>query len=138
MMTVLQAAFRMNVCPETVRRWIRSGRLQAERISDSGEFLIPEESLKEFCKNNPKYKRLFGKPPLEQPPEICETAADASLLLDKKNAVEICALNCRIAELEKALDGFKAASGFIQKEITDIKRRVNILLSITENKQPPR
>ena len=47
---------RLNVNPETVRRWIRNGKLKAKSSGSKKEgFKISEASYKNFIKNNPKY-----------------------------------------------------------------------------------
>jgi excisionase family DNA binding protein len=43
MLTVPEAALRINRKPETVRRWIRSGRLRATRVGT--QHLIDEDDL---------------------------------------------------------------------------------------------
>lgn len=41
--------------PETVRRWIRSGKLGTTKISNKTGNVISEEALNKFIKNTPKY-----------------------------------------------------------------------------------
>ncbi len=51
MVEVAIAAKRLRKCPETIRRYIRSGQLRAERGpggSRRGNYLIPESALLEF------------------------------------------------------------------------------------------
>ncbi|MGH8898213.1 MAG: helix-turn-helix domain-containing protein [Egibacteraceae bacterium] len=43
MLTVPQAAARVSKSPETIRRWIRSGRLRAQKVGT--QHLIDEEDL---------------------------------------------------------------------------------------------
>jgi excisionase family DNA binding protein len=43
MLTVLQAARRLGKNPETIRRWIRSGRLRAQKVGN--QRLIDEDDL---------------------------------------------------------------------------------------------
>lgn len=55
--TVLQIASKLNVNPETVRRWIREGKLHAIRPSCNKKgFRLYEKSLSDFLDKNPKYK----------------------------------------------------------------------------------
>ncbi len=59
MLTVPEAARRAGRTPETVRRWIRSGRLRAERVGT--QHVIDEQDL----------ARLVEEPwPVEIPPEL--------------------------------------------------------------------
>ena len=45
MLTVKDVSVRFDVTNETVRRWIRSGKLNAVKTTNKGGFLIEEESL---------------------------------------------------------------------------------------------
>ena len=54
--TIADISERLNVNPETVRRWIRNGKLKAKLSRSKKEgFKISEASYKNFIKNNPKY-----------------------------------------------------------------------------------
>ena len=46
----------LGVNPETVRRWIRTGRLKAEKRCNKWGSLISDPSLNQFLSENPKYK----------------------------------------------------------------------------------
>lgn len=52
---VKEVAKILNTSEETVRRWIRSGKLQASMDSRKGGSVITEAMLKEFAKETPKY-----------------------------------------------------------------------------------
>ena len=55
--TVSQIASKLNVNPETVRNWIRDGRLNAIRSSCKKKgYRIDEKSLSDFLDKNPVYK----------------------------------------------------------------------------------
>lgn len=55
--TVSQIASKLDVNPETVRRWIRDGRLDAVRSSCKKKgSRIDEKSLSDFLDKNPRYK----------------------------------------------------------------------------------
>ena len=57
--TVCQVASMLNVSPETVRRWIRKGDLNAIKPNYKKEgFRIDEDSISEFINNRKKYKVL--------------------------------------------------------------------------------
>ena len=53
--SVKQIADMLNTQPETVRRWIRSGKLYAEKSSRKEGHVVTEESLNKFLKKTPKY-----------------------------------------------------------------------------------
>lgn len=53
--SVKQIADMLNTKPETVRRWIRSGKLKAEQSSRKDGNVITEEDLNKFLKSSPKY-----------------------------------------------------------------------------------
>lgn len=52
MLTVREVADRLNVHPETVKRWLRSGRLKGTKLPAGrwgrGEWRIAEEDLQAF------------------------------------------------------------------------------------------
>lgn len=52
---VKEVAKILSTSEETVRRWIRSGKLQASMDSRKGGSVITEAMLKEFVKGTPKY-----------------------------------------------------------------------------------
>lgn len=54
--TITDISERLNINPETVRRWIRNGKLKAKLSgSKKSGYKISEASYKDFIKNNPKY-----------------------------------------------------------------------------------
>lgn len=53
--TVKEISEILNTNPETVRRWIRDGRLEAEQVSRKDGNVVSERSLNEFLKKTPKY-----------------------------------------------------------------------------------
>ena len=56
--TVKQISELLNTNPETVRRWIRSGKLAASQNSKKGGNIISEEALVQFLHATPKYAGL--------------------------------------------------------------------------------
>lgn len=60
-MTVKQVAVVMRVDPETVRRWIRTGKLPAEKSSRKEGFVITNIALLEFVSRCPRYSGLMPK-----------------------------------------------------------------------------
>lgn len=57
---VQQISEMLNTNPETVRRWIRSGKLKAEQDSRKSGNLISEDSLKKFMLSSSKYAGLVA------------------------------------------------------------------------------
>lgn len=55
---VKQISELLNTNPETVRRWIRSGKLAASQHSKKGGNIISEEALMQFLRATPKYAGL--------------------------------------------------------------------------------
>ena len=55
-----QVADILKTNPETVRRWIRSGKLKAEKTSNKTGNVILESSLENFGKIMPKYNQLIA------------------------------------------------------------------------------
>ena len=49
----------LNVSEETVRRWIRNGKLKSECKSKKQGNVIKRNDLEDFLNNNPKYKFAF-------------------------------------------------------------------------------
>ncbi len=60
--SVKQIAEMLNTNPETVRRWIRDGKLEATQYSKKGGNIVEERALQAFLDATPKYapKRLDG------------------------------------------------------------------------------
>lgn len=56
MYTVKEVAIMLGVNQETVRRWVRTGILQASKESRKDGFSISEVELSQFIHKNPKYK----------------------------------------------------------------------------------
>ena len=52
--TVKEVAKMMNTSEETVRRWIRSGKLKANMDSRKKGSVITDAMLREFTRNTPK------------------------------------------------------------------------------------
>lgn len=58
--SVQQISKLLKTNPETVRRWIRSGKLSAVQDSRKRGNLVSEEALKKFMKETPKYAVLVA------------------------------------------------------------------------------
>lgn len=60
--TVKEVAKMMNTSEETVRRWIRSGKLKANMDSRKKGSVITDVMLREFTRNTPKYAVALANP----------------------------------------------------------------------------
>lgn len=58
--TVQQISKLLKTNPETVRRWIRSGKLSAVQDSRKSGNLVSEEALKKYMYESPKYAGLVA------------------------------------------------------------------------------
>ena len=58
--TVRQISEMLNTNPETVRRWIRDKKLNAEQSFRKDGNIITEEALQRFLKSTPKYALRVG------------------------------------------------------------------------------
>lgn len=58
--TVKQIADMLNTQPETVRRWIRNGKLYAEKASRKEGHVVTDASLNKFLKGSPKYAGMIA------------------------------------------------------------------------------
>ena len=104
--TVHDISKMLNVDPETVRRWIRTGNLNGTAMSKKGGYFVNEMELMKFVANKPKYRTLM----LQRDLHVHETYDDlvkASLrqtlqdLISKRDRI-----NKYIAQLETLLKEF--------------------------------
>ena len=100
MFTVIKVSQKLGVNPETVRRWIRAGKLQTKQ--EGQEHFITEEALEAFLRQNPKYSRFSLR-----------TADREDVLIAFKQ---------RLNTLETVSNGLKYQQDYIQAEITAMKR----------------
>lgn len=78
--TVTQVSKMCNVDPETVRRWIRTGILNATLENKRSGFHIDEESFKDFMIRYPKYGRIVS-PTVKRP--VIDSLNEIQIRLDK-------------------------------------------------------
>ena len=57
---VKQIADKINTQPETLRIWIRIGKLYAEKASRKDGHVVTESDLNKFLKSSPKYASMAG------------------------------------------------------------------------------
>ena len=58
--TVQQVAKMLKTNPETVRRWIRDGKLYADQVSRKTGNIITDDNLQHFIRIMPKYSTLYS------------------------------------------------------------------------------
>lgn len=58
--SVKEIAELLNTNPETVRRWIRSGKLKSDIDSRKGGNVVTQQMLDSFLKDSPKYAKIAG------------------------------------------------------------------------------
>lgn len=70
--TVLQIADLLDTNPETIRRWIRDDKLEAEQASRKSGNLVTEAALVRFLNETPKYAARASQKGLDlsRPPEV--------------------------------------------------------------------
>lgn len=142
--TVQQVADILKTNPETVRRWIRSGKLKAEKTSNKTGNVILASSLENFGKIMPKYNDLIAKNLVDA--SVSATLLGAATVLTasviggvcKAKAEEISKSEIDFNEMKKfilselnsrkkALIEKEKTLAILQKEISDEKEKINNL-----------
>lgn len=72
--TVKEISDMLKIDPETVRRWIRSGKLQAEQSSRKDGNVVTDQMFQSFLMQSPKYAKLVA-PLVATPVGVTVTAA---------------------------------------------------------------
>ena len=72
--TVKEISDMLKIDPETVRRWIRSGKLQAEQSSRKDGNVVTDQMFQSFLMQSPKYAKLVA-PLVSTPVGVTVTAA---------------------------------------------------------------
>lgn len=115
--TVRQIADMLHTNPETVRRWIRAGKLKSQQDSAKGENIIYQSDFDEFLKNSPKYASIvagiaIGSTVVSPLGAVAAAIASGTVLAYIKGNLEnyqisktelTTLLNCAIVEKEKEI-----------------------------------
>ena len=116
--TVKDIADLLSTNPETVRRWIRDGKLEAVQASRKDGNVIGEKALNDFLLNNPKYASMaaggiaaIGLLGVVGLSVISSTAIVNKLITDKKLT-------------ENALVDPKELERYIQSTVEDCKKTI--------------
>jgi hypothetical protein len=102
MMVVRDVADKLHVHEETVRRWIRTGRLLAEK--SSRDFVIAPENLESFLTANPKYDTAMRNP----------NNKDTARLLRRLHYIDV-----RLLKLEDEVSMLREEYASLYRELED-------------------
>lgn len=104
--TIRDISKMLNVSPETIRRWIRSGNLVGTAASKKGGFYVDEIELIKFVAKKPKYRMRLEQQGLPVN-SVCDDMFKQELQATLREMIrERDRLNERILQLEKMLEGF--------------------------------
>lgn len=152
--SVLQISEMLKTNPETVRRWIREGKLEATKKSKKTGNVITEGALKDFLKNSPKYKGIVAGTIVGTgilggliAPGVTLAAAGtmyiadllgeaskknkASVLYDKDTFTEL--VKKKINTNKEAIDNKQDTIRQLQKEIRELKKNTESLTNMLNN-----
>lgn len=148
--TVNQVAQILKTNPETVRRWIRTGKLQATQNSKKEGNLISEQALVRFLETKPKYATI-AKTIATALPAAATSATMFPVLLGALTTALIASLSMSttkkvvtseyirnylkkdIKALEKEIANKRQIIIQLQEEVEKNEHRLNGLTSILEN-----
>lgn len=160
--SVKEIADLLKTNPETVRRWIRTGKLKAVQQSRKDGNVVTEQSLKDFLESSPKYKSIvamtlgiaslsYGL--LGVGVAVTATATFIAALLAKNSSKDMAEINNleipnsdiervvteSINEFEKSITKKKEEVERIKQEITEeeegVKKLKEILIDIQSQKK---
>lgn len=112
MYDISELADKLAVNEETVRRWIRSGKLAAaepqKRTGHGGGYIITEDALEAFLDEHPKYRR--------RTPDVIriQTRNTVKALMEK-----------RVCALEEFAKSLRQQQAVIEEEIANIRTLLN-------------
>lgn len=129
--TVKQISEMFKTNEETVRRWIRSGKLVATQTSKKGGNVISSAALNEFIRETPKYASIVTSSVTSSPVALSVVVGGiigglAALLDDRKEKITAADVEAvikkKIAAHEKSIRVKRAQLNKIKKEIDDEQR----------------
>lgn len=145
--SVKEIAELLNTNPETVRRWIRDGKIEATQSSKKEGNVVSEDALKKFLEATPKYARLLMPLGVTYPlavglPITLATLASYVLLgkksLNKGNAVSISSkeltaeIERQISEYENSLERKEKNLEQLKAEIKEERKKISDLKYLLE------
>lgn len=150
--TVRQIADMLHTNPETVRRWIRAGKLKSQQDSAKGENIIYKSDLDKFLNDTPKYASIVAGlaigsaivPPLGAVSVIASGTVLAFIKSNMDNSriskQELSTLlECAIAEKKKEIseqqEVVDAATKKLKKFKNELAELENMIPSINERSE---
>lgn len=139
--TVRQIADMLHTNPETVRRWIRAGKLKSQQDSAKGENIIYKTDLDEFLNNTPKYASIvaglaIGSAIVSPLGAVASAIASGTVLAFIKSNIEntqiskqelITLLGCAIAEKEKEISDQEEVVDAVTKKLKKYRKELEDL-----------
>lgn len=136
--TVKEIADILKTNPETVRRWIRSGKLVTTKASNKSGNIISEEAFTKFIKSTPKYATFLAGSMVTSPVALSLVVGGligglvGSLVTNEKKKFEkddirksierqIAGYEYRISENKKTLEQIKAKIEDDEKSVQQFK-----------------
>lgn len=148
--TVRQIADMLHTNPETVRRWIRAGKLKSQQDSAKGENIIYKSDLDKFLNDTPKYASIvaelaIGSAIVSPLGAVASAIASGTVLAYIKGNMDnsriskqelSTLLECAIAEKKKEIseqqEAVDAATKKLQKFKKELAELENMIPSINE------
>lgn len=145
--TVNQIAEILNINPETVRRWIRSKKLQAVQTSKKVGNIVSESELQRFLKETPKYLKSFSQEILT--PQALGVSISVALFLggaisaifDKASSSSediVKLLKKTISEIDDSIKKKEITVKQLEQEIKKEKEEAEKLKILLENYDRPK
>ena len=138
---VKQIAEMLETNPETVRRWIRDGKLAAEQSSRKGGNTVTEEELKRFMESRSKYRSKSSLVGLAAFGIVAAVSYVARYLQDRGNQdlsrlpddVQE-QLSSNVVKLREAVDHKRELINQTQEEISEMERQIEQYRYLMEHK----
>ena len=138
---VKQIAEMLETNPETVRRWIRDGKLAAEQSSRKGGNTVTEEELKRFMESRSKYRSKSSLVGLAAFGIVAAVSYVARYLQDRGNQdlsrlpddVQE-QLSGNVVKLREAVDHKRELISQTQEEISEMERQIEQYRYLMEHK----
>ena len=132
--TVKEIAALLQINPETVRRWIRDGKMGADITTRKSGNVISEDAFNAFLKSFPKYEAIKSNTLLLSAAtilgytisQLVETSNDAN------RGRSVSDLKKRIGELQKSISVKEETIKQLESEIAESKNQLRALQSAIE------
>lgn len=141
--TVKQIADMLSTNEETVRRWLRSGKLDAKWVSKKSGYVITSSALNKFIKETPKYAgavtAALASSPIAMSVMVGSLLGGMFALIDNKKNSSVSSadveefLKKKIAACDKELNIKKSNLDKLQKEIEAAQQELDKYKYALEN-----